>query len=872
MPGDTGSAAASCRLNPNSTFTQANTKYLCHTEDNHKEAAQQRQSADRTRSIYHVCMGLTLGGDSDTRPAVPSAQGRPQPSVISSGFAEPHWTTELECEFHASFFHMHAPFHIALLGVMVVGDFFGFMANYRQYLSKPAFYLPVCFSNMFDVSLLAGRVWLHKLPDKHRAHRWGSRAWVLWVIIVVLQLGAGILAFFDAANTPVEQPEHVGEAGDLSAIQHLGGYNLLDDLSWGATACTMMAFVIIMNGSHALPAYVEISLGVCLAGAAFIASGLWVVSLASPSDSDMSIEHLEFELIRAMSAASMKNGAELRLFLWMFSALTLVMIASMLWYRSMLGDRFLADKRAAYFAEERLREQERFASFVFHEVRNNLNVMCGTIHWALDGVRSGRITIDPSGNDKDEDETALLRYADAHARHASQVMNNMLVYTKIQAGKFDAPAAPFSVLGVLNECITLTVHMCHEKAVKLRLEASEAELPRQSLGSSAHLTQLLVNLLTNALKYTDTGEVVLSAKVLHAASGKRTTPLHATRIEFAVEDTGCGVSAEKQVQVSEAWEQGCQPGTGLGLALCKRLVESMSGDLKLESPVASTGIGSRFSFVIELGTLDARPSRVRTPKNSPKKNSKKSPARGKHSPAKSANDHDENSDGTEYQSAEDEEDDFDHQQPAPPPVVQHRATLADSPTSPCAQRILVVDDHSLNRKLLIATLRRVMSKQEVAFVEASTGEEALKLLRTGSFDVAFLDEQLSHDPKALKGTDVSRLYRASEGGPCLDPPWEGGNNSSSSGNNGQQCTRLSTVIVGLTGDAGLNHHDEFATSAGQDAVWGKPLPDRQQIALMLTELLRRRRQLTCAPVLPPVPLPGTPGPDNGGGRRMREMV
>ena len=232
MPGDTGSAAASCRLNPNSTFTQANTKYLCHTEDNHKEAAQQRQSADRTRSIYHVCMGLTLGGDSDTRPAVPSAQGRPQPSVISSGFAEPHWTTELECEFHASFFHMHAPFHIALLGVMVVGDFFGFMANYRQYLSKPAFYLPVCFSNMFDVSLLAGRVWLHKLPDKHRAHRWGSRAWVLWVIIVVLQLGAGILAFFDAANTPVEQPEHVGEAGDLSAIQHLGGYNPMDDLSW----------------------------------------------------------------------------------------------------------------------------------------------------------------------------------------------------------------------------------------------------------------------------------------------------------------------------------------------------------------------------------------------------------------------------------------------------------------------------------------------------------------------------------------------------------------------------------------------------------------------------------------------------------------
>ena len=106
----------------------------------------------------------------------------------------------------------------------------------------------------------------------------------------------------------------------------------------------------------------------------------------------------------------------------------------------------------------------------------------------------------------------------------------------------------------------------------------------------------------------------------------------------------------------------------------------------------------------------------------------------------------------------------------------------------------------------------------------------------------------------------------------MDPPWEGGNDSSSSGNNGQQCTRLSTVIVGLTGDAGLNHHDEFAMSAGQDAVWGKPLPDRQQIALMLAELLRRRRQLTCAPVLPPVPLPGTPGPDNGGGRRMREMV
>ena len=67
----------------------------------------------------------------------------------------------------------------------------------------------------------------------------------------------------------------------------------------------------------------------------------------------------------------------------------------MLWYESVLRDRFMAERRAAFFAEERLREQERFASFVFHEVRNDLNLMCGAIQWMVHGVEEGRIRIAP---------------------------------------------------------------------------------------------------------------------------------------------------------------------------------------------------------------------------------------------------------------------------------------------------------------------------------------------------------------------------------------------------------------------------------------------------------------------------------------------
>ena len=160
--------------------------------------------------------------------------------------------------------------------------------------------------------------------------------------------------------------------------------------------------------------------------------------------------------------------------------------------------------------------------------------------------------------------------------------------------------------------------MCRDKPVTLRLAAREAELPAQSLGSPGHLEQLLVNLLTNALKYTDAGEVALSARVVMSCADTKDgvngegASSHAVCIEFAVEDTGCGVSAERQLQVFEAYEQGYRPGTGLGLALCNRLVESMGGRLELESPVASTGVGSRFSFVIILDGPHTR-SRIQGP-------------------------------------------------------------------------------------------------------------------------------------------------------------------------------------------------------------------------------------------------------------------
>ena len=253
----------------------------------------------------------------------------------------------------------------------------------------------------------------------------------------------------------------------------------------------------------------------------------------------------------------------------------------------------------------------------------------------------------------------LLVYADAHARQASQVINNMLVYTKIQAGKFSAPLEPFSVWSALNESITLALHLCHDKTLTLRLAASEAELPSRSMGSSAHLVQLLVNLLTNAIKYTDTGEVVLCARMVHSVGGERTASSHAARIEFAVEDTGCGVSAERQAQVFEAWEQGCQPGTGLGLALCNRLVESMGGLLQLESPVASTGLGSRFSFVIELDDahLDDPYARRRArPHARPRSPVKSSPAHAG----------DVTSDEGDYQSAEEDLGRESYSMPKPP--------------------------------------------------------------------------------------------------------------------------------------------------------------------------------------------------------------
>ena len=168
---------------------------------------------------------------------------------------------------------------------------------------------------------------------------------------------------------------------------------------------------------------------------------------------------------------------------------------------------------------------------------------------------------------------------------------------------------------------------------------------------------------------------------------------------------------------------------------------------------------------------------------------------------------------------------------------------------PCSSlRILVVDDMVMNRRLLIYTLRRALHAwlpKESTFVEVGTGEGALELLRSGCFDVAILDEYLSKDAAALKGTDVTRLYRAIETSAasrmsCAEDGSDGGGDG---GSDSRERTWLSTVIIGLTVDAGLVDHSELAASVGQDAVWGKPFPNGDQMARELIELLRNRRRV-----------------------------
>ncbi|HXL68123.1 MAG TPA: ATP-binding protein [Xanthobacteraceae bacterium] len=229
-------------------------------------------------------------------------------------------------------------------------------------------------------------------------------------------------------------------------------------------------------------------------------------------------------------------------------------------------------------AEAASRAKSRFLAVVSHEVRTPLNGILGMADLLFETSLSPEQQT--YGNAVKTSGKALLG-----------LIEEILDFSKIEAGRLDLETVPFDLSGVVSDVVELLAPRAQAKGIEIAADLDD-DLPQRVVGDAARLRQVLLNLASNAVKFTDEGGVAV--RVEHADIG---------RVRFTVRDTGPGVGADAQERIFREFEQGDNTlarhhgGTGLGLAIAGRIVERMGGEITLQSALEQ---GSVFSFTVDL--------------------------------------------------------------------------------------------------------------------------------------------------------------------------------------------------------------------------------------------------------------------------------
>ncbi|MCU0445801.1 MAG: ATP-binding protein [Microscillaceae bacterium] len=235
-------------------------------------------------------------------------------------------------------------------------------------------------------------------------------------------------------------------------------------------------------------------------------------------------------------------------------------------------------------AESSASFKEQFLSLMSHELRTPLNSVLGICS----------LLKNTPLNAQQLDYTKILQYS---ASHLLALINNILDYNRLDVSKLEIEHIDFDLLKLLEEVIEVLKITAQEKGLYLRLQLTK-DIPRLVVGDPLRLRQILINLLGNAIKFTQKGEVVLQVSRLENNSQNTDNQL----VIFEVCDTGIGIPADKKQIIFERFNQGTADinrkfgGTGLGLAITRKLLEIMGSQIFVES---EEGQGSKFYFSLD---------------------------------------------------------------------------------------------------------------------------------------------------------------------------------------------------------------------------------------------------------------------------------